>query len=117
MTLNITAATRWLMSQSSDFRLSRVDNKGKRIIESHTAQKQFVLHYPKWSGLVCYTGIAEYRARGIRHDTAVWLHRVFEHPPDQRRSPQDVVDVLMREGNVWLRRISPKDRRHTFTML
>jgi hypothetical protein len=116
VTLNITLAARWLMAQSSDFRLTYVIG-GKRFIESHTAQKQFVLHYPRWSGLVCYTGIAKYRAPGFSHDTAGWLQRLLEHPPDRQRSPEDVVDLLMREGNVWLRRIPPEDRCHTFTMI
>jgi hypothetical protein len=108
VTLNITPVARWLISQSSDFRLSHVDNNGKRIIDSSTAQKQFVLHYPKWSGLLCYTGIAKYRAPGFSHDTATWLQRVLEHPPGQQRSPEDVVSVVMGEGNTWLRRIPPK---------
>lgn len=116
MTLNITPVARWLMIQSSDFRLTSIRN-GKRVIESHTAQKQFILHYPKWSGLVCYTGIATYDdGRGFRHDTATWLQSMLEHPPDQQRSPEDVVRVL-REANTWLRRIRADQRFHTFTML
>jgi hypothetical protein len=115
VTLNITPVARWLMTQSSDFRLTSIRN-GKRVIESHTAQKQFILHYPRWSGLVCYTGIAAYDdGRGFRHDTAAWLQKVLEHPPDQQRSPEDVVGVLMKEGNVWLRRIPADQRFHTFT--
>jgi hypothetical protein len=105
-----------MMAQSSDFRLTHLDN-GNTIIDSHTAQKQFVLQYPKWSGLLCFTGIAEYRVPGFSLDTAAWLQQALEHPPDQLRSPKDVVDVLMREGNPLLRRIPPKDRRLTLTMI
>jgi hypothetical protein len=116
VTLNITPVARWLMCQGSDFRLTSIRN-GTRTIESHTAQKQFILHYPKWSGLVCYTGIALYDdGRGFRHDTATWLQSVLEHSPDQQRSPEDVVRAL-REANTWLRRIPADQRFHTFTML
>lgn len=45
---------------------SQIDGHGKRIIDSSTAQKQFVLQYPKWSGLLCYTGIAKYRVPTAR---------------------------------------------------
>ena len=118
MTLNITPVARWLMCQGSDFRLTSIRN-GKRTIESHTAQKQFILHYPKWSGLVCYTGIAAYvdPARGFSHDTAAWLQKVLEHPPDQERSPEDVARLLETEGNTWLCEIPANQRFHTFTML
>jgi hypothetical protein len=118
VTLNITPTARWLMAQSSDFRLTSVGEDGKRVIESETGQKQVVLHYPDLSGLVCYTGVAKYRLPGRpSHDTAAWLQKVLEHPADERRRPQDVVDLLIREGSVWLRKIRPEDRRHTFTMI
>jgi hypothetical protein len=114
VTLNITPVARWLMAQSSDFRLTSIRADGTKAVESHTAQKQFIMHYPQWSGLVCYTGIAKYDdGHGFRHDTAAWLQKVLEHPPDQQRSPEDVVGVLMREGNTWLRRIPADKRFHT----
>jgi hypothetical protein len=81
MTLNITLAARWLMAQSSDFRLTYKKNDGTTGFKSHTAQKQFVLHYPEWSGLLCYTGIANYN----QHDTVTWLQQVLVHPPDEQR--------------------------------
>lgn len=115
MTLNITVAARWLMAQSSDFRLTSEEN-GKTVIKSESAQKQFILHYPQWSGLLCYTGIAHYRARGLSHDTAAWLQKLLEHPPDEQRSPRDIPDLLITEG-AWLRKIPPTDRRTTFTMI
>lgn len=118
MTLNITTAARWLMSQSSDFRLTAVDVNKKRFITSDTAQKQIVLHYPNWSGLVCYTGIASFDdGHGFKHDTAAWLQQVLEHEPGQKRSTEDVVDLLIREGNTWIGRIPDEYRWHTFTMI
>lgn len=53
MTLNITVAARWMMTQSSDFRLTR-----SGVPLSDAAQKQVVLHYREWAGVVCYTGVA-----------------------------------------------------------
>ncbi len=100
------------MAQSSDFRLTFTDADGKRDVDSDTAQKQFVLTYPKWSGLLCYTGIA----RHYEHDTATWLENLLVHSPDERRNPEDIVRLLKREGN-WLRAIAPEDRRTTFTMI
>src|SRR3546814_12687434 len=81
MTLNITVAARWMMTQSSDFRLTR----GGHLV-SDAAQKQVVLHYRDWAGVVCYTGVAS--APG--HDTAVWLEQVLTHP-SAHRSPAMVV--------------------------
>ncbi len=107
MTLNITVAARWLMAQSSDFRLT---NSGATV--SETSQKQVVLQYMGWSGLVCYTGVARYRS----HDTAAWLAGVLTHDPGQR-SPEEVATRLAEEGTVWLRQISARHRRHTFTMI
>jgi hypothetical protein len=117
VTLNITPVARWLMAQSSDFRTTSADTKGKRIVESRTAQKQFVLHYPKWSGLLCYTGVATAKGPGFSHDTAVWLERLLEHSPTQRRSPEDVVGLVISEGSTWLRRVPAEDRCTTFTMI
>ena len=109
MTLNITIAARWLMAQSSDFRLTR---SGVRDPVSETSQKQVVLQYFSWSGLVCYTGVASWGA----HDTASWLEQVLTHEPGQRK-PRQVVDRLAEEGSAWLKRIPLKDRRHSFTMI
>lgn len=107
MTLNITVAARWLMAQSSDFRLTNSDG-----VVSETSQKQVVLQYVGWSGLVCYTGVARYG----RHDTARWLDNVLTHEDGQRK-PSDVVDLLLRDGSAWLRRVPVQHRRHTFTMI
>jgi hypothetical protein len=108
MTLNITVAARWLMLQSSDFRLTNAPGG----VVSETSQKQVVLHYMDWSGLVCYTGLAQYGT----HNTAVWLERVLTHELGQR-SPQKVLTTLIDDGNLWLRRIPAKYRRTTFTMI
>jgi hypothetical protein len=107
MTLNITVAARWLMTQSSDFRLT--DSEGT---VSETSQKQVVLQYMGWSGLVCYTGVARYGP----HDTAAWLADVLTHNRGQR-SPEQVAKRLVEEGTVWLRRIPIRHRCHTFTMI
>ncbi|MFD5518724.1 hypothetical protein [Streptomyces sp. NPDC127066] len=107
MTLNITVAARWLMAQSSDFRLTV---PGGTV--SETSQKQVVLQYMGWSGLVCYTGVARYGS----HDTATWLADVLTHDPGQR-SPEQVVNQLIEEATVWLRRVPLRSRFHTFTMI
>ncbi len=118
MTLNITVAARWLMAQSSDFRLTHevVDRKTghmKVVVDSDVSQKQVVLHYVGWSGLVCYTGVAKYGS----HDTASWVEKVLGHDDGGQRSPAHIVRLLTERGSVWLRKILPKDRRHTFTMI
>lgn len=107
MTLNVTVAARWLMAQSSDFRLT---SSGATV--SETSQKQVVLQYMGWSGLVCYTGVA----RCGSHDTAAWLADVLTHDPGQR-SPEQVVNRLIEEAAVWLGRAPVQYRRHTFTMI
>ncbi|HEY1157454.1 MAG TPA: hypothetical protein VGE95_14335 [Arthrobacter sp.] len=107
MTLNITVAARWLMAQSSDFRLT-----ASGAMVSETSQKQVVLQYMGWSGLVCYTGVARYGS----HDTAAWLAEVLTHKPGQR-SPEQVVNRLVDEGSRWLQRVPLEHKRHTFTMI
>jgi hypothetical protein len=109
MTLNITLAARWLMAQSSDFRLT-VD--GKFDPKSSPAQKQVVLHYMGWSGLICYTGVASYGS----HDTARWLGQILTHDAAPR-TPGQVIERIRKKGNIWLRRVPAKYRRHTFTMI
>ncbi|MDH6137985.1 hypothetical protein P3T37_007428 [Kitasatospora sp. MAA4] len=106
MTLNLTLVSPNLIVQTSDFRLT-----AGREIRSHTAQKQTVLQYRDWSGLVCYTGIAQWGD----HDTAAWLDQVLSHPAGQR-SPQDIADTLARKGRAWLRRIPEEHRVHAFTL-
>ncbi|WP_157521651.1 hypothetical protein [Herbidospora cretacea] len=109
MTLNISVATRALAVQTSDFRLTYA---GTAQIRSSSAQKQVVLHYRDWSGLLCYTGIAE----AGNHNTAEWLGRVLSHKPGNR-SMKEVVDQIQSKGSVWLKRISASQRHHTFTLL
>jgi hypothetical protein len=117
MTLNITLAARWLMAQSSDFRLTYKKQDGTTGIIESPAQKQFVLHYPEWSGLLCYTGIAQYD----QHDTAEWLQDVLVHPIGEQRGPLDVANVVASRGSAWLRDMPddiPKNARwHTFTLI
>ena len=107
MTLNLTLAARWMIAQTSDFRLTI----GPGRPPEETAQKQVVLKYREWSGLLCYTGIA----RWFSHDTAQWLTRILTHAPGEQRSPQQVADVLVNEGH-WLRRVQIDRRWHTFTL-
>ncbi|HET6354665.1 hypothetical protein [Streptomyces sp.] len=106
MTLNITVAARWLMAQSSDFRLT-----SSGVVVDEAAQKQVVLQYMSWSGLVCYTGVARFDS----HDTAAWLAQVLSHELGQR-SQQEVVNRLIEQGSVWLRQ-APAPRWHTFTVI
>ncbi|MEU3855082.1 hypothetical protein [Streptomyces sp. NPDC029554] len=107
MTLNITVASRWLMAQSSDFRLT-----GPGGTASETSQKQVVLQYMRWSGLVCYTGVAGFDT----HNTAAWLGEALTHGPGHR-TPQEVADRLVEGGSDWLRAVPPGMRHHTFTMI
>ena len=108
MTLNLTLATRWMIVQTSDFKLTVAPGQPPE----ETAQKQVVLKYRVWSGLLCYTGIAKYPG----HDTAQWLTSQLTHSPDDARLPRQIADLLAREGSPWLRRIRAKDRKHTFTL-
>jgi hypothetical protein len=55
VTLNLTLAARRMIVQTSDFRLTT----GRRPV-NETAQKQVVLKYRHWTGLLCYTGIAHW---------------------------------------------------------
>ncbi|SEH00491.1 hypothetical protein SAMN05444920_116226 [Nonomuraea solani] len=109
MTLNVTVASRSLSVQTSDFRLTRGDTGA---IVSSSAQKQVVLHYTGWSGLLCYTGLASWGS----HDTAKWLGRILEHLPGQR-SMRDVVERVRDEGNIWLKTVPAEHRWHTFTLM
>lgn len=120
LTLNITTVAAWLMSQTSDFRTTHRNSKNNSVVvESHTAQKQFVLLYPTWSGLLCYTGVAAARGTGFAapHDTAVWLEKLLEHPYERPQSPRDIASLIMSEGDTWLPKVPEKDRRTTFTMI
>ncbi len=109
LTLNITLAARWMMAQSSDFRLTRTDT-GQAV--SETAQKQVVLQYWGWAGLICYTGIAQWN----RHDTAAWLQDVLTHEPGER-TPRQVLDEVVREANGWLSAVPIAKRYHSFTLI
>ncbi|MFG2785808.1 hypothetical protein ACGFY7_49330 [Streptomyces prunicolor] len=108
MTLNITVAARWLMAQSSDFRLTT--QAGVAVSES--AQKQVVIQYRNWSGLLCYTGVAKWKS----HDTATWLGTALTHKLGER-SPNDVIGQILDEGSSWLGSVPLTHRRHTFTMI
>jgi hypothetical protein len=93
--------------QTSDFRLT----VGPGRPPEETAQKQVVLKYRHWTGLLCYTGIA----RWFGHDTAQWLTRVLTHGPGEQRQPREVLEALVQQGG-WLKRVRPDRRRHTFTL-
>jgi hypothetical protein len=58
MTLNITLASKWAIYQSSDFKLTQ--KSGPRLVITNMPQKQVVLKYMDWVGLLAYTGIALY---------------------------------------------------------
>jgi hypothetical protein len=109
MTLNITVAARWMMAQSSDFRLT---TSGGGAVLSDIAQKQIVLQYRGWSGLICYTGVAQWGA----HDTAQWLTQVLTHSGGERTVRQ-VIALMVREGNSWLRLVPRNQRSHSFTLI
>jgi hypothetical protein len=108
MTLNIMVVARWLMGMSSDFRLTR-----NGVPVSDCAPKQAVMHNTGWSGLLCYNGVAAYDS----HDTAEWLEQTLQHEWGAQRSPEQIGDLLAREGSIWLSKIPAKHRRHTFTLM
>src|SRR2546430_4963401 len=87
ITLNITALAPWMIIQTSDFRLT-----GSK--EENAAQKQFVLAYFEWSGLLCYTGLAKWRA----HETEKWLTDLLTHEPGEKRKPHRVATLVAEEG-------------------
>lgn len=107
MTLNITLASSWLMLQSSDFRLT-----ANGTLVSEVAQKQVVLHYKNWSGLLCYAGIA----KQAKHDTEKWLSHILTHDGGER-TVKEVLSTIVEEGNEWLVKIPSQDRQHTFTLI
>ena len=82
MTLNITVAAHSLMAQSSDFLLTQKEQDGSRSAVHEAAQKQVVLHYMDWSGLVCYTGLASYDSQTPPPGWEMCLPttRVIAHP-------------------------------------
>ncbi len=96
------------MGMSSDFRLTR---NGTPV--SDCAAKQAVLHNAGWSGLLCYNGVAQYGS----HDTAAWLEDILQHEWGARQTPEQIVDLLINEGSVWLRKIPKAHRWHTFTLV
>lgn len=110
MTLNITLASKWAVYLSSDFKLSR--KSGPRAVIQNMPQKQSVLSYFAWVGLLAYSGIAVYNS----HDTVRWLTRTLTHPLGER-SQNMVLRALREEGNNWIARIPAPMRWHTFTMV
>jgi hypothetical protein len=110
MTLNITLASKWAIYQSSDFKLTK--NSGPRLVIQDMPQKQAVLQYLSWVGLVSYTGIAVYNS----HNTLAWLTKILTHPLSQR-SQNMILKALRDEGNKWITRVPAADRYHTFTVV
>jgi hypothetical protein len=108
MTLNIMVVARWLVGMSSDFRLT-----SNGVPVSDCAPRQAVMHNLGWSGLLCYNGVARYGS----HDTAEWLEQTLQHEWGAQRSPEQIVDLLAREGSAWLGKIPANHRRHTFTLI
>jgi hypothetical protein len=110
MTLNITLASKWAIYQSSDFKLTQ--KSGPRLVITNMPQKQVVLKYMDWVGLLAYTGIALYD----KHRTLEWLTKVLTHAP-ARRSLNMILRALRDEGNKWITGVPLKDRYHTFTVV
>jgi hypothetical protein len=109
MTLNLTIGSSWLIGQTSDFKLGRIQGIGS---SDESSQKQFVIKYRDWAGLLCYTDIAEYHS----HNTADWLTEILTRPSSARLSPDSVIDSIKQEGDMWLPTVESKLRRHTFTL-
>jgi hypothetical protein len=109
MTLNITLVSPWIIYQSTDFRLTDANNAS--VTMSETAQKQVVLQYQNWCGLLCYTGIAKWAS----HDTEAWLPDALTHSGGSR-SPRQIANTLAMHANSWIRGIPIDLRRHTFVL-
>ncbi|TQM46133.1 hypothetical protein FB388_3539 [Pseudonocardia cypriaca] len=110
MTLNITVVSSWLIGQTSDFKLFR--SNGNRRDYDDSSQKQVVIKYPSWAGLLCYTGVAEHDS----HKTAEWLIEMLTHDDGRHRTPNGITKILAKEGSSWLRSVPRKYRYHTFTL-
>lgn len=107
MTLLITAASRDVIYQSADFRLSGLHD-GQIITDRST--KLVTLTYSNWQGFITYTGIGKWD--GI--DTSVLIVRWLAG--NSEISPDKVEQLLQDKGGSWLTRIADRlgPQRHTF---
>jgi hypothetical protein len=107
MTLLITAASRDVIYQSADFRLSDLRN-GEVITDRST--KLVTLTYTDWQGFITYTGIGSWD--GI--DTSALIVRWLAG--NSEISPDEVEQLLQGKGGSWLARMAGRlgPQRHTF---
>lgn len=107
MTLNVTLATRKVIYQMGDFRLT---NLITHKYEDRTAQKQILVQRFDWTALVAFAGVGRTRNLSVSD----WLaEKVSNIPMDA--SIETLITRLL-EADQWLSSVSTKYRRHTFTI-
>lgn len=109
MTLSISVVSPGGIWMSADFRLTDTATGQPRPYDS---PKIVPLSYlePIWQGLISYAGVGS----SANLETSEWIGRVLEGNPCLGLS--DLVDVLRREGDVWLNQVPLRLRAHTFNV-
>src|SRR6266571_4442658 len=90
MTLLITMASKQVIHQSSDYRLS---DKGVQV-ETQNGAKQLAVSTQKWAAQVSFTGIAR---DGAGYESRAWLLNEATKP-NADATPEAFVDSLVRRG-------------------
>jgi Tfp pilus assembly protein PilF len=107
VTLNITVATRKVIYQMGDFRLTNTIS-GK--YEDRTAQKQVQVQKFDWSALVSFAGVGSVGNLNVSD----WLaEQIGKIPADG--SVERLITLLL-EADRWLQTTPAKHRWHTFTI-
>jgi hypothetical protein len=107
VTLNITVATRKVIYQMGDFRLTNTKT-GK--YEDRTAQKQVQIQKFDWSALVSFAGVGSVGTLNVSN----WLaEQIGKIPADG--SVERLITLLL-EADRWLQTTPAKHRWHTFTI-
>ncbi len=107
MTLNITLATRRVIYQMGDF---RVTDTTTGEYKDHIAQKQVQIQRFDWSALVSFAGVGSVGNLSVSN----WLAEQLRKLPGNG-SVETLITLLL-EADRWLRRVPAQHRRHTFTI-
>lgn len=96
MTLNLTLATKEVIHQSADFRLTK---NGTLITDA--SPKQILIRYSTWHGVVTYTGVAE--LDGL--NTSEWLVQKLQHPLGER-TLDEITEIIRIDGTRAIGRLA-----------
>jgi hypothetical protein len=107
VTLNLTLATRKIIYQMGDF---RVTDTTTGEYKDHIAQKQVQIQRFRWSALVSFAGVGSVGNLGVSD----WLAGQTRKIPGD--ATVEALISLLLEADQWLRRVPPRHRRHTFTI-